>query len=273
MIFLAAQRVDDRRLERVRELEHLIARIGAAGAAEQRDPLDAVEQFRELADLARRRQHGRRMHLGPVRRVLVIGRAQADVAGQHDDSDAALVDGGAHRDLQHARHLGGLRDQLAIVAAFAEQDGRMGLLEIAAADLGAGNLGGDREHRHAVAMAVEQTVDEMQVARPAAAGADRELAGHVRLGAGGERRHLLVAHVHPADAAGAQGFGEAVERIADDAPDAFDARGRERLHQLIRDPLGHGRPSTDVDHAAAQSPGSGAPSGLPHGPKQIVSAC
>ena len=83
----------------------------------------------------------------------------------------------------------------------------------------------------------------MQVARPAAAGADGELAGQVRLGAGGEGGGLLVAHVHPVDAAGPQGVGEAVQRIADDALDALDARGDERLHQLIRDPLGHGRPS------------------------------
>ena len=71
----------------------------------------------------------------------------------------------------------------------------MRLLEVGAADLGARDLGGDRQHRNAAAMAVEQAVDQVQVARPAAAGADRELAGQLRLGAGGERRHLLVAHM------------------------------------------------------------------------------
>ena len=39
---------------------------------------------------------------------------------------------------------------------------------------------------------VEQTVDEVQIARPAAAGADRELTRQMRLGAGRERGDLLV---------------------------------------------------------------------------------
>ena len=75
----------------------------------------------------------------------------------------------------------------------------MGLLEVAAADLRAGDLGGDRQHRNPVAVAVVQAVDQVQVAGPAAAGADGELAGDLRLGAGGERGRLLVAHMHPAD--------------------------------------------------------------------------
>ena len=200
-IFLAAQRMDDRRLDRLGQLENLIARTRAAGAAQQRDAAGAVEQPREPIDLARRRQHGRRQDRRPPGGLPALGLAQPDVAGQHDDRDAALVDGGAHGDVEHARHLRRLRDQLAEMAAFPEQDFRMGLLEVAAADLGTGDLGGDREHRHPVAMAIEQAVDEMQVAGPAAAGADGERPGHLRLGAGGEARHLLVAHMHPADAA------------------------------------------------------------------------
>ena len=115
----------------------------------------------------------------------------------------------------------------------------MSFLEIAAADLRAGDLGGDRQHRNPVAMAVEQAVDQVQVAGPAAAGADGELAGHLRLGAGGERGHLLVAHMHPADPGRSQSLGEAVERIPHDAPDPFDAGGLERLCQLISDAPRH----------------------------------
>jgi hypothetical protein len=51
----------------------------------------------------------------------------------------------------------------------------MRLLKIAGADLRRRDLGGDGQHRHARAVAVEQTVDEMEIARPAAAGAHREL--------------------------------------------------------------------------------------------------
>ena len=41
-------------------------------------------------------------------------------------------------------------------------------------------------HRHAAAVAIEQAVDQVQVAGSAASGADGELAGEVRLGAGRE---------------------------------------------------------------------------------------
>ena len=98
-------------------------------------------------------------------------------------------------------------------------------LEIVDADLAARDVCRDRQHRHAAAMAVEQAVDQMQVARPAAAGADRQLAGQMRLGTRGKGTGLLVPHVDPVDGSQApQRIGEAVQRIADDAIDALDAR-------------------------------------------------
>src|SRR5262245_22332966 len=97
----------------------------------------------------------------------------------------------------------------------------MGGLEVVDADLPARNMCGDRQHRHAAAMAVVEPVDEVQVARTAAARADGELAGEMRLGAGGEGRGLLVTHMNPVDALDAtQRVGEPVERIAYDAVDA-----------------------------------------------------
>jgi hypothetical protein len=126
------------------------------------------------------------------------------------------------------------------MAAFPEQDFRMGLLKIAAAHLGARNLRRDRQHRHPVAMTLEQAVDEVKIAGTAAAGADGEPAGHLRLGACRERGHFLMAHVHPADLGRPQGVREAVERIAHDAPDPFDAGGLECLCQLIGDAIRHG---------------------------------
>ena len=79
----------------------------------------------------------------------------------------------------------------------------MRLLEIVRTDFGRGDLRRDGHHRHARAMAVEETVDEMQVARAAAAGADGEAARDMGVGAGGESGDLLVAQVQPFDAAGA----------------------------------------------------------------------
>ena len=100
------------------------------------------------------------------------------------------------------QHIGQLRrigDQFAIMAAFPEQILRMGLLKIAAADFGGRNLRGDRQHRRAAAMRIEQAVDEMQIAGAARSRAYRKLAGDLRFARGGKGRDLLVPDVNPVD--------------------------------------------------------------------------
>ncbi|EPN48398.1 hypothetical protein A244_19651, partial [Pseudomonas syringae pv. actinidiae ICMP 18807] len=51
----------------------------------------------------------------------------------------------------------------------------------------------NRQHRHAVAMAIVQAVDQVQVTWPAAARADRKLATGRRLGTGSEGCNFFVA--------------------------------------------------------------------------------
>ena len=112
----------------------------------------------------------------------------------------------------------------------------MGLLEISGADLGRRNLGRNRKHRHPRAVAVEQAVDEVQIAGPATASANGELARQMRLGASREGGDLLVPDMDPLDfALSSQGVGKAVEAIADNAIDPFDACYGEGLHKLISD--------------------------------------
>jgi hypothetical protein len=116
----------------------------------------------------------------------------------------------------------------------------MRLLEEVRADLGGGDLRRDRHHRHAGALAVEETVDEVQIAWTAAAGADGEPTRDMSVGAGGEGRDLLVAHVQPFDApASANGVGETVQTVADDAVDTLHSGGGENLDHLVGDRLGH----------------------------------
>lgn len=79
------------------------------------------------------------------------------------------------------------------MAALAEQLLRMGFLKIAAADFAGWDVGGDGQHRDMVAMTVKQTVNQMQVARSAGAGADRQLAGQLRFRASGESGDLFRA--------------------------------------------------------------------------------
>src|SRR6202012_5046566 len=96
-------------------------------------------------------------------------------------------------------------------------------VKIAAPDLGARNMRGNRQHRYTRTVTVEQAVDQMQVTGAATAGADRELAGEMGLGAGGERRGFLMPGMNPVDiAAPPQRFRDAVEAIADHTVDAAD---------------------------------------------------
>ena len=80
---------------------------------------------------------------------------------------------------------------------------------------------GDRQNRNARAVTVEQPIDQVQVARAAAAGADCEVTCEMRLGAGREGGDLLMTDMQPLDLPlPANGIGNAVEAVADDAIDA-----------------------------------------------------
>ena len=88
------------------------------------------------------------------------------------------------------------------------------------------HLRGNSKHRHPAAMAIVQAVDEVHVAGPAAARTHDKRTGQVRLRPGSEGRDFLVADRHPLDGLlRAQRLGQPVEGVADDAVDAFDARG------------------------------------------------
>lgn len=95
-------------------------------------------------------------------------------------------------------------------------------------------------------MRVVEPVDQVQVAGPARARTHRELARRLRLGGRGERRRLLVPHMHPVDAAlrGAPGAADridhGIEAVADDAVDALDSGVDEGGHELVGDGLRHG---------------------------------
>ncbi len=79
--------------------------------------------------------------------------------------------------------------------------------------------------RHAASMAIEETVDEMEVAWSAASGADGDLTGKVSLGARGKSSHFLMPYVEPVNLfVLADGVGEAIEGVARNAVDSFHAR-------------------------------------------------
>ncbi len=110
----------------------------------------------------------------------------------------------------------------------------MGFLEIARANLGRRNVSRDRHHRQARAVAVEQTIDQVQIARTATSGADRETTCDMRIPAGRERGDFLVPDMQPLNAAmAAQRIGEAIEAVAHDSVDALNAGGGEGFDHLV----------------------------------------
>src|SRR5580658_8674301 len=85
-------------------------------------------------------------------------------------------------------------------------------------------------------MTVEQSVDQMQIARSAAAGADREITREMRLRTCCKGRDLLVPDMNPFDLSLAtKRVCQTIEAIADDAIDALDAGRCEHFRKLICD--------------------------------------
>jgi hypothetical protein len=140
---------------------------------------------------------------------------EEDLARNDDDRDAAALERVTDRDLEYARKLFGNADELRVHTAFAKEFLRVRLLEVASSDLIARDVCGDREHRNAAPVCVEEPVDEMEIARPTTRRADRELAGYRGLSRGSERGGFLMPDVHPVDLSVAmQCVGEAVQRVA-----------------------------------------------------------
>ena len=104
--------------------------MGAAdsGAAEQRHRARGVEPVGQVADLVVGRHHRPRRHCRGRAGRMLRG-PMKDVARHDEHSDAAAADRVLDRDAREPRHLRGLAQQLAVVAAFDEQPLGMRLLE------------------------------------------------------------------------------------------------------------------------------------------------
>jgi hypothetical protein len=102
-------------------------------------------------------------------------------------------------------------------------------------------MGGNRQHRHVVAVAVKQTVDQMQVTRPAGARTDGQFTGELRFGACGKGGNLFMAGWHPFNGFHlVEAVAESVQGIAGDAPDTFYASLFKRFCYVCSHGLFHG---------------------------------
>jgi hypothetical protein len=156
------------------QVEHLLASLAHPGADEEHHLLGAVQQLGEPLHLLGRRHLDR---LGVREGERGGGVRSRPVAGQREHGHATEPHGGLHGDPEHARQMVGAVDHFAEVAAVDEDPVRVGLLEVSGADLARRDVGSQRQHRRGAAVGVVQTLDEVGVAGPAAARADRQPAG------------------------------------------------------------------------------------------------
>ena len=253
------QGVADRGLELVGQSKDLIVSALDTRAGKDGDFPDVVKQLDQLTDVLRVRLDSRPTTRDENRggRCSLLVR---DVAGKGDDGDGATSNGMADGRIHDARSLLRGRNQLTVVGALHKQTVRMSLLEVAHADLDARNVRCNSQHRNLGTVGIEQTIDEVQVARPAGACTHRELTGQGRLCSGCEGRGLLVTNVYPINAAldGAarltNRIDDRVEGVSDDAVDPPHPRIEELLDELFGNIHERDLRSTDDMGQAADRP-------------------
>ena len=240
---LAAVGERDGGLQGLGQAQHLVARLPGALAAVDDDLLRAGEiSSTALARAASvGRLTGRSVSTGW--RSISCSTVWAATSPGHDHhAHAALEDRRLQGQLGDARHLAGGGQQGAVVRAAGEDRLGVGLLEVAAADLGARDVRRDGEHRRPVALAVVEPVDQVQAARSGRPEHGGRSAGDLRVGAGREGPRLLVAHVDELDVrlVPPQRVDDRVRRVADDAVHLADPGLDHLVDEDLCHRLGHG---------------------------------
>jgi hypothetical protein len=195
------------------------------------------DEVRELGDVRVARSDLRPDHRERVAQQRLVHVHRGDVAGQDDHPDSALQDRGLHRELGDTGHLGRRGDVSQVPRAVEEDEVRPRLLEVASADLGAGDVRHDREHRRTVAVAVVQPVEEVQAARARGAEDGGGPARDLGVGTRGKGTGLFVAHVDEAQLpiGSADRVGDRVRRVTDDAVHVADASLEHDVDEMLGD--------------------------------------
>src|SRR5882724_11081324 len=120
------------------------------------------------------------------------------------------------------------------MAALREEMLGISLLKISTANFLDRNLCGDGEDWNAAALTVVEAINQMQIPRATTSGTYRQLASEMGLGAGGERRCLLVSYTNPANVlSNANRICNSVERVAGDSIDPFDTGFSQNVNQQL----------------------------------------
>ncbi len=243
----AVERARHAAAERVGDLRDLLG--GAAGALtdQHRDLRAGVEDLGGAAQVGVGRQHAGRGDRAaaedrPVlaRRVLVG--LLLDIGGHDHGGDRARRLRDPVRPVDHMARLRGRRDLLHVLARdVLEQHGQVDLLLVARAERDQLLLADDRDHGLVVELGVVETVEQVDRARAGGRHADADLAGELGVGAGHERRQLLVARLHELElvAVLVERAQQPVDPVTGIAVDALHAEAAKALQDEGADVLGH----------------------------------
>jgi hypothetical protein len=117
----------------------------------------------------------------------------------------------------------------------------MRLLKVAASYLITRNLRCNREYRNAIAMTIEEAVDEVKIAWTTTASAHSDPSREMGLRSGSKRRYLFMPHMQPFDLLILpDDVGQSVQGIADNAVNTLHAGPHQGFNEYLSHFLCHG---------------------------------
>jgi hypothetical protein len=151
---LGAVRIADGGTEQARELQHLSSCVAAAFASEDHGAARSLNALRQRVEA-----DVQRTDLGSaLRQGTIVGRTfdlhHADIPRHDNHPNAALKDRGLEGERGQPRHLAWRGDVTDVSRAIREDQLGRRFLKVVGTDLGAWNVGNDREHRRAVPVTV-----------------------------------------------------------------------------------------------------------------------
>src|SRR5258708_4335110 len=194
--FFAAKGMHDGSLEPAGNLHELRVGSAATRAAEDGDLFRSIQKSGKLVKFFIRWTNAGFLFVKSYTRP-VDGIFQSYVPGQHNYGNSTLRDCRLNGGFQNARHLFGLGDEFAVVAALREDMFRVRLLKVGAANLPTRNMRGNGEYWNTVALTIVKAIDQMHVPGPAAPGANCQFSREMCLGSRSKSPHLFMPHVHP----------------------------------------------------------------------------
>src|SRR6266699_6486166 len=176
--------------------DQLCVGSGATRSAEDGNLFRAIQKFGKNIKFFIRWANGGLRFVETYARPLDDRIFQSYVSGQHNHRDATLRDCGLNGDFQDTRHLFGIGDKLAIMAALRKEMFGVSLLKVSAPNLPTRNMCGNGEYWNTVALTIVEAVDQMHVPRSTAPGAHRQFPREMGFRSCSKRCDLFMSDVY-----------------------------------------------------------------------------